>query len=80
MAAAKLAISVDQALLRRLDALVERRRYPSRSRVIQEAIEEKLARLDKLRLARECAKLNEKTEQALADEGLATEIDEWPEY
>ena len=31
-------------------------------------------------LARECAKLDRKSEQAMADEGLATEISAWPKY
>ena len=30
--------------------------------------------------ARECAKLDRKSEQAMADEGLATEISAWPKY
>ena len=31
-------------------------------------------------LARECAKLNPEFEQSLAEEGLSTELEEWPEY
>jgi antitoxin (DNA-binding transcriptional repressor) of toxin-antitoxin stability system len=31
-------------------------------------------------LAIECAKLDRKSEQAMADEGLATEISAWPKY
>ena len=31
-------------------------------------------------LARECAKLDRQAEQAMADEGLATEIASWPKY
>ncbi len=34
----------------------------------------------KSRLARECAKLDPKFEQALAEEGFSGEQDEWPEY
>jgi hypothetical protein len=36
--------------------------------------------MDKGALARECAKLNRKFEQAMADEGLATEVSAWPKY
>ena len=36
--------------------------------------------MEKTRLAQECAKLDPAFEQALADEGLAAEVDEWPEY
>ena len=45
-----------------------------------EAIKDKLARIDRNRLARECAKLDPKAEQALAEEGIIQELDEWPEY
>jgi hypothetical protein len=31
-------------------------------------------------LAKECAKLNPKDEQALADEGLSSELKNWPKY
>ncbi len=41
---------------------------------------EKLERLDRSRLARECAKLDPALEQRLADEGLAADFEEWPEY
>jgi hypothetical protein len=32
------------------------------------------------RLAREAAKLDPKTERKLADEGLAADLEEWPEF
>jgi metal-responsive CopG/Arc/MetJ family transcriptional regulator len=76
----KVAITIDHALLARLDALVEQRVYPSRSKAIQEAVRDKLARLERSRLARECAKLDPHFEQALADEGLSQELDAWPPY
>jgi hypothetical protein len=44
------------------------------------AVSEKLDRLDGSRLARECAKLDVVEEQALADEGLGAELEQWPEY
>ena len=80
MAASKVAITIDDTLLKRLDDLVKSRAFPNRSRAIQEAVKEKLARIDKTRLARECSKLDPKYEQTLAEEGFATEIEEWPEY
>ena len=80
MAASKIAITMDDNLLKRLDNLVKSRAFPNRSRAIQEAVREKLARIDKTRLARECSKLNPKYEQTLAEEGLAMELEEWPEY
>jgi Arc/MetJ-type ribon-helix-helix transcriptional regulator len=75
--AAKIAISLDERALTRVDRLVRQGAFPSRSRLIQDAIEEKLAKVDRRRLATECAKLDPKFEQALAEEGLSAE---WPEY
>ncbi|MFQ6117869.1 MAG: CopG family ribbon-helix-helix protein [Candidatus Bipolaricaulia bacterium] len=80
MAKERVAIMIDRELLRKLDRLVAEKRFPSRSRAIQEAVEEKLARLEHSRLARESAKLDKRFEQKLADEGLAGETMEWPEY
>lgn len=79
MATEKVAITIDRELLRRLDQLVAEARFPSRSRAIQEAVEEKLLRLDRSRLAREAGKLNPRHERRLAEEGMAGEA-EWPEY
>lgn len=80
MATSKIAITIDRNTLKQLDLLVKSHLFPNRSHAIQEAVAEKLQRLKKNRLARECAKLNPQFEQALAEEGLEMEIDEWPEY
>jgi metal-responsive CopG/Arc/MetJ family transcriptional regulator len=80
MAASKIAITIDDKILKRLDRLVKSNLFPNRSKVIQEAIEDKLIRLDKSRLAQECAKLDPRVEQKMADEGLSSELQEWPEY
>ncbi len=80
MSTAKVAITLDENLLRRLDRLVKNRMFENRSRAIQEAVSEKLARLERGRLARECAKLDRKFEQTMAEEGLSVEVEEWPEY
>jgi metal-responsive CopG/Arc/MetJ family transcriptional regulator len=80
MATVKVAITIDAELLGKLDALVEKRIFASRSRAIQETVQEKLARLAHTRLAHECAKLERKAEQAMADEDLAGALTEWPEY
>jgi metal-responsive CopG/Arc/MetJ family transcriptional regulator len=74
------AITLDEDLLKRLDRLVEEEAFPSRSRAIQEAVAEKLSRLDRTRLIRETAKLDAQYEQELAEEGLAEDVEEWPEY
>jgi metal-responsive CopG/Arc/MetJ family transcriptional regulator len=80
MGKAKVAITIEEDLLARLDELVAERRFRSRSGAIAEAVEEKLSRLDRSRLARECAKLDPIFEQQLADEGLSEDLAEWPEY
>lgn len=80
MAASKIAITIEQNLLNRLDLLVKSRVFPNRSRAIQEAITEKLGRIERSRLAQECAKLDPNFEQEMAEESLAAGMDEWPEY
>ncbi len=80
MSAAKVAITIERDVLTRIDRLVRQRVFPNRSQAIQQAVAEKLTRLDKTALSRECAKLDPKQERALADEGLSAEIAEWPEY
>ena len=80
MARAKVAISLDENILGRLDRLVRARVFPNRSQAIQEAVAEKLSRLEHSRLARECAKLDPAFEKALAEEGLSEELSQWPEY
>lgn len=75
----KIAITIDARLLKQIDRLVAARQFPDRSRAIQEAVREKLARLESGRLARELAKLDVAFEQRLADEGLG-DLQEWPAY
>jgi Arc/MetJ-type ribon-helix-helix transcriptional regulator len=76
----KLAITLDSDLVETLDHLVAKRRFTNRSQAIENAVAEKLARLARTRLARECAKLDPKEEKALAEEGLAGGSEIWPEY
>lgn len=76
----KVAISIDQKTLSQLDRLVKKHIFPNRSQAIQVAVDEKLKRLEKSRLARECSKLDPAFEKALAEDGLSEELSEWPEY
>jgi metal-responsive CopG/Arc/MetJ family transcriptional regulator len=80
MAASKIAITIDKNILKRIDLLVKSNVFPNRSRAIQEAVSEKLIRLAKSRLAKECAKLDPMFEQRMAEEGGVSELEEWPEY
>jgi Arc/MetJ-type ribon-helix-helix transcriptional regulator len=80
MSTAKIAITIREDVLEKLDRLVQSKVFPNRSKAVQQAVEEKLARIGRGRLARECAKLDPKFEQALAEEGVSREIDVWPKY
>jgi len=80
MAASKIAITIDDKLLKNLDTLIKSNYFPNRSRAIQEAVAEKLVRLEKSRLAKECAKLDPEFEQSIAEEGFSAEMEIWPEY
>ncbi len=76
----KIAITIDKNILDRVDQLVKQHVFSNRSRAFQEAVKEKLERLDKSRLAKECAKLDPEFERSMAEEGLSEELKEWPEY
>lgn len=80
MSSVKVAIRIDSATLERVDGLVAKKVYSNRSRAIQSAVAEKLARMERGRLASECAKLDPKFERALAEEGLGQALDTWPAY
>jgi len=80
MAVSKIAITLDNNVLKKIDLLVKSKKFPNRSKAIQEAVTEKLTRLEKNRLAIECEKLNPEFEKSIAEEGFATELDEWPKY
>ena len=76
----KIAITLNEKDIGELDRLVDKRVFQSRSQAIQEAVSEKLIRLKRTRLAEECARLDPTYEKELAEEGLAEDIKEWPEY
>lgn len=76
----KIAVTLDEKLLKKVDRMVSRHVFLNRSKAIQAAVTEKLMRLEKIRLAQECLKLNASHEQELAEEGMATEITKWPLY
>lgn len=80
MPVAKIAITLEQDLISEIDRLVRQHVFPNRSRAIQEAVREKMTRLSVNRLAKECAKLDPRAEQALSEEGMSKEVDSWPKY
>jgi metal-responsive CopG/Arc/MetJ family transcriptional regulator len=80
MSRAKVAISLDRKLLQRVDRLVKRRAFASRSEAIQTAVKEKIERIEHGNLARECSLLDPAFERAMAEEGISEEAGRWPEY
>ncbi len=80
MSKSKIAITLEEETLERLDELVAQSMFPNRSQAIEEALKEKLSRLQRTQLARECAKLDPIFERALAEEGLSEDMTQWPEY
>lgn len=80
MAKTKVAITLEATLLGRIDRLVREARFPNRSQAIDVALAEKLERLDRTGLARECARLDPHQERALADEGMDRDGAAWPDY
>jgi metal-responsive CopG/Arc/MetJ family transcriptional regulator len=80
MGKAKIAITLDERIVGRLDLLVKQEAYTNRSQAIEAAIRDKLQRLDRTRLAQELNKLDPDYEKALAEEGIATDGAAWPEF
>jgi len=75
MGSVKVAVTLDQETLIRVDGWVAEHIFPNRSRAIQAAVSENLAHMERGRLALECAKLDPKFEKALAEEGIGRGIE-----
>ena len=67
-------------MLKRVDVLVSRKLFRSRSEVFQVAVAEQIGRLDEDAFHRECSKLDPTEEQSFADIGLSADFTEWPAY
>lgn len=80
MGKTKIAITLDEQYIDQLDTFVSKHVFQNRSQAIQEAVKEKLTRIKRTRLAKECAKLDPAFEKAMADEGLNEDLSQWPEY
>lgn len=72
-------MTLETNMLKEVDRLVREGRFPSRSRAVQTALVEMMARRKHRRLIEELAKLNPKEERELAEEFFAGEAP-WPEY
>ena len=80
MSAMKIAVTIEREMLSELDEMVQSQIFTNRSKAIQEALRDKLASVRHRRLEIECAKLDPAVEKAFAEEGIAMELDAWPEY
>jgi metal-responsive CopG/Arc/MetJ family transcriptional regulator len=80
MGKGKIAITLDEEFVGELDRLVNEHVFQNRSQAIQEAVSEKLLRIKHSRLIMECSKLDPAFEKAMAEEGLAEDVDQWPQY
>ena len=67
MTHSRIAVSIARDLLAQLDDLVAKKVFTSRSQAIETALQEKLARLKRRRLAEECLKLDPAFERAMAE-------------
>jgi len=80
MRKAKVALTLDSEIVRRIDMLVRQATFASRSQAVEEALREKLARLDRVRLAVEAGKLDQAEERLLAEEGIEGDLGSWPDW
>jgi metal-responsive CopG/Arc/MetJ family transcriptional regulator len=68
--ASRISVSIEKKILYEVDKLVEKNIFANRSQAIQTALEKNIMKKNKIRLARESAKLKRTDEQILAEEGL----------
>ena len=68
MSKTKIAITLDEQFIEDIDRFINKHIFQNRSQAIQEAVEEKLKRLKRTRLAKECTKLDIPFEKAMAEE------------
>ena len=80
MSIAKVAVSIDDKQLKKIDFYVKKQVFKSRSQAFQISISQTLEQLEHTRLARECAKLDVEVEQEMADMGLDEDLESWPKY
>lgn len=74
VAVAKIAISIDSHLLEQLDAFIQKKKFKNRSQAIQSAVAQSVKKLERMRLAEECAKLDPVVEQRMAEEWQESEM------
>jgi len=77
MSIAKIAVSIDEKQLKKIDFYVKKHVFKNRSQAFQISINRTLEQLEHDRLTRECAKLDPKEEQELADIGIDEDLESW---
>ena len=80
MTIAKIAVSIDDQQLKKIDYYVKKHVFKNRSQAFQLSIKQTLEQLEHGRLSRECAKLDPNEEQEIADMGLDEDLASWPKY
>jgi Arc/MetJ-type ribon-helix-helix transcriptional regulator len=80
MSVAKIAISIDKNLLKKLDYWVKQEKFDNRSQAIQVAVQAAMIDWEQHALTQACEKLDKKSEQQLAEEGLLGEVDAWEKF
>lgn len=68
MGKAKIAITLDEEYIEQIDRLVSKHIFQNRSQAVQEAVGDKLQRIKRSRLSKECAKLDPVFEKAMAED------------
>ncbi len=77
---AKIAISIDNDLVKKLDHFVANKTFKNRSQAIQIAVTKTIEHMEHKNLAIECAKLDKESERKMADEALQGGDASWPKY
>ncbi len=77
MATEKIAITLEKDILEEIDRGIKTGQLKNRSRAIQEAVREKIERQRQTPLVAEAKKLDRQEEQALVEEGMTGEGNEW---
>lgn len=80
MRKAKVALSLDAEVVRRVDELVGKAAFASRSAAVELALREKLERMERRRLSEELQRLDPELEKRMAEEGTEGDLESWPAW
>jgi Arc/MetJ-type ribon-helix-helix transcriptional regulator len=80
MPKAKIAVTINEEIVLQIDQLVKQHEYTNRSQAIEDALMEKLKKINKYRLSKELTKLDIQEERHLAEEGIEGDNKEWAQY